>query len=208
MRLADWNELGTLRRSGRWGARRGRLRSRAVATRGRSLTPPICARAAVGAACRGSGPGRASKQPAPPGPVWLPRTNSGPSAARIWWPPLSGKREAIRRRARWLLRHERSSPPRWAAGCCCSSDPQACPTSSTTLCFDSLRRLLVAASLRVEQANEGLGHGCRIAPDAEASCWLPRGRLSGSQGWRGSVRARPSFAPGLCRCRVASMAGC
>ena len=37
-----------------------------------------CGRAAAGAACWGSGSGRASKQPAPPGPVWLPRTNSGP----------------------------------------------------------------------------------------------------------------------------------
>ncbi|MGZ4287320.1 MAG: hypothetical protein ACXVHB_23895 [Solirubrobacteraceae bacterium] len=36
-------------------------------------------------------------------------------------------------------------------------------------CFDSLRRLLAAASLRVEQADGGLGHGCPIPPSAEAS---------------------------------------
>jgi hypothetical protein len=57
--------------------------------RARRSTPPIVGRAAVGAACWGSGSGRASKQPAPPGPVWLPRTNSASSASRIWWPPLS-----------------------------------------------------------------------------------------------------------------------
>jgi hypothetical protein len=67
--------LGQLRRRR---PRRGCSRSRAVATRGRSLTPPICGRAAVGAACSGSGSGRASKQLAPPGPVWLPRTKFGP----------------------------------------------------------------------------------------------------------------------------------
>jgi hypothetical protein len=35
-------------------------------------------------------------------------------------------------------------------------------------CFDSLRRLLVAASSRVEQADGGLGHDCPIPPIAEA----------------------------------------
>jgi hypothetical protein len=35
-------------------------------------------------------------------------------------------------------------------------------------CFDSLRRLLAAASSRVEQADGGLGHDCPIPPRGEA----------------------------------------
>ena len=64
---------------------------------GRSLTPPVCGRAAAGAACWGSGSGRASKQPAPPGPVGCLAPIRAPSAARIWWPPLSESRSLERR---------------------------------------------------------------------------------------------------------------
>jgi hypothetical protein len=56
-------------------------------------------------------------------------------------------------------------------------------------CFDSLRRLLAAASSRVEQADGGLGHDCPIPPDAEASHWLPRGRRCRSQYGRAIPRA-------------------
>ena len=47
-------------------------------------------------------------------------------------------------------------------------------------CFDSLRRLLAAASWRVEQADGGLGHDCPIPPGAEVRCWWLEGRQTGS----------------------------
>ena len=102
----------------------------------------------------------------------------------------SGTRALSERRrlrlGRSLLAHcatgVHSPPPGFRyASCPCRAgrpaNPGALPrvVPSTSLpevvddfCFDSLRRLLAAASWRVEQADGGLGHDCPIPPRAEA----------------------------------------
>jgi hypothetical protein len=85
------------------------------------------------------------------------------------------------------------------AGCCVSSDPQALPEVVDDFCFDSLRRLLAAASSRVEQAVGGLGHDCPVPPDAEASCW-PLGRQCRSGGGAVLSRPRGRTRPSCARC--------
>lgn len=87
----DHVAAAAVRLLGRAGGRHRRdapVRSRAVATRGRSLTPlSVGERHSALLAVVGF---RSSRQAAcATWPVWPPRTNSIPSAARIWWPPLS-----------------------------------------------------------------------------------------------------------------------
>ena len=64
-------------------------RSRAVATGGRSLTPPIFGRAAVGAACWGSGSVEPASSPRRLGRFGCLAQTRARRRARLWWPPLS-----------------------------------------------------------------------------------------------------------------------
>jgi hypothetical protein len=64
-------------------------RSRAVATRGRSLTPPIFGRGAVGAACWGSGSVEPASSPRRLGRFGCLAQIRARRRARVWWPPLS-----------------------------------------------------------------------------------------------------------------------
>ena len=60
------------------------------------------------------------------------------------------------------------------------------------LCFDSLQRLVAAASvLAVEQAGGALGHECPIPLGAEVLQWWLEGRLSSSDTGPGSTRGAP-----------------
>jgi hypothetical protein len=93
----------------------------------------------------------------------------------------SGRPSATERLIRCLVAQALGYSPQVAARrLCLSSNPQACPRSSTNFCFNSLRRLLVSASPRVEQADGGLDHDCPIPPIAEASRWLPLRRRTSS----------------------------
>ena len=83
------------------------------------------------------------------------------------------------------------------------------PEAVDDFCFNSLRRLLAAATSRVEQADGGLGHGCPIPPEGEALTRslgprsLPQIRETGSERsvWQRSLaRLDPGIASAGCDC--------